>query len=88
MVYFENFHNEAVVNNRIASQVSISKQKNLISNISIVTDIYEVFPGSISQKKNWTDSVCIHDNEHAVAWAISILFVWGYSVASLQLINI
>ena len=26
--------------------------------------MYEVFPGSISKKENWTDSVHNHDNEH------------------------
>ena len=39
--------------------------------------MYEVFPGSISQDKNWTDSVRNYGNEHVVAWAISVLCVWG-----------
>ena len=28
-------------------------------------DRYEVFPGSISQEENWTDSVRSNNNEHA-----------------------
>ena len=65
------------MNNRICSKVSILKQKNLITIIIKVTDMYEAFPGSISQEKNWTDSASNHDNEHAVAFAILMLFVWG-----------
>ena len=45
--------------------------------------MYEVFAGSISHEKNWTDSVCNHDNERGVAWAISMLFVYGVSTATL-----
>ena len=48
-----------------------------IANINEVTDIYEVFPDSISQEENWADSVHNHVNEHALAWAISMHFVWG-----------
>ena len=77
MVYFQNFHNETVVNNSIASQVSILKQKNLTTNITKVADVYEIFPGSISQEENWTDSARNHDNELAGAWAISMLSMWG-----------
>ena len=33
-----------------------------------MADTYEVFLGSISQEKNWTDSVRNDDNEHMVAW--------------------
>ena len=32
--------------------------------ISELTNMYEVFPGSISEEENWTDSVHNHDNEH------------------------
>ena len=39
--------------------------------------MYEVFPGSISQEENWIDSVCKHDNERVVAYAVSMLFVWN-----------
>ena len=74
---------EAVVNNWKASQVSILKKKNLITNISKVTDMYEVFAGSISHEKNWTGSVRNHDNGHGVAWAISMLFVWGINCHTL-----
>ena len=28
--------------------------------------MYELFPGSISQEENWTDSVHNHDNEHVL----------------------
>ena len=42
-----------------------------------MTDMYKAFPGSISQEKNWTDSASNHDNEHTVAFAILMLFVWG-----------
>ena len=37
--------------------------------------MFEVFPDSTSQEENWTDSVRNYDNEHAVAWAISMLSV-------------
>ena len=41
MVHFQNFYNEAVMNNRIANQVStILFLKSLITNISEVTDIH------------------------------------------------
>ena len=65
------------MNNIIARYVSFLKQKNLITNISSVTDMHEVFPDSISHEGNWTDFVPNHDNEHVVAWAISMLFVLG-----------
>ena len=39
--------------------------------------MYEVLLGLISQEENWTDSVHSHDNEHALAWATPMLFVWG-----------
>ena len=45
--------------------------------------MYEVFAGSISHEKNWTRSVRNHDNEHGVAWAISMLFVWGINCHTL-----
>ena len=65
MVHFQRFHNETGVNNRVASWVpTILKQKSLITNISELTDMYDVFPGSTSQEENWTDSVHNHDNEH------------------------
>ena len=44
-------------------------------------DIFEVFPGSISQEENWTDSVRNYDNEHPVAWAISMLSVLSNQLA-------
>ena len=31
-----------------------------------MTDMYEIFSGSISQEENWTDSVHNHDNEHVL----------------------
>ena len=52
MVHFQNFHNETGLNNKITNYVpTILKQRSLITNISEVTVMYEVFPGSISQKK-------------------------------------
>ena len=44
-------------------------------------DIFEVFPDSISQEENWTDSVRNYDNEHAVARAISMLSVLSNQLA-------
>ena len=40
------------MNNIIARYVSFLKQKNLITNISSVTDMHEVFPDSISHEGN------------------------------------
>ena len=77
MVCSQNLHNNTVTNNIIARYESFLKQKNLITNISSVTDMHEVFPDSISHEGNWTDFVPNHDNEHVVAWAISMLFVLG-----------
>ena len=31
-----------------------------------MTDMYEIFSGSISQEENWADSVHNHDNEHVL----------------------
>ena len=42
--------------------------------ISELTNLYEVFPGSISEEENWTDSVHNHDNEHVYVWVISMQF--------------
>ena len=36
--------------------------------------MYEVFPGSISQEENWTDSVHNHDNERFGLSNINALF--------------
>ena len=53
----------------IASQVYYFKTKksgNQYIHISEVTYIHNVFPGSISQEENWTDSVHNHDNEYVL----------------------
>ena len=42
--------------------------------ISELTNMYEVFPGSISQEEDWTDSVHNHDNEHVLVSVISMHF--------------
>ena len=42
--------------------------------ISELTNMYEVFPGSISEEENWTDSVHNHDDEHVYVWVISMQF--------------
>ena len=42
--------------------------------ISELTNMYEVFPGSIPQEENWTDSVHNHNNEHVLVWVISMHF--------------
>ena len=39
---------------------------NQYTHISEVTNMYEVFPGTISQEENWTDSIYNHDNEHVL----------------------
>ena len=45
--------------------------------ISEVSNMYEFFPGSISQEENWKDSVPNHINEHGVVWVTPMHFVWG-----------
>ena len=52
-------------NTGIASQVT-KKSDNQYIHISEVTNIYEVFPGSISQEENWTDSVHNHNNDYVL----------------------
>ena len=47
---------------------------NQYIHISELTNMYEVFSGSISQEENWTDSVHNHDNEHVLVWVISMNF--------------
>ena len=42
--------------------------------ISELINMYEVFPGSISEEENWTDSVHNHDDEHVYVWVISMQF--------------
>ena len=39
--------------------------------------MHEVFSGSISKEEYRRDSVPNHDNEHVVAWEISLLFCVG-----------
>ena len=66
--------NDAIIGRKnnagISSQVYYFKAKtygNEYIQISEVTNMYEVFPGFISQKENWTDSVHNHDNKHVLA---------------------
>ena len=66
--------NDAIIgrinNTGISSQVYYFKTKkygNQYIHISEVTNLYEVFPGSISQEENWADSVHNHDNENVLA---------------------
>ena len=47
---------------------------NQYIHISELTNIYEIFPGLISQEENWTDSVHNHDNDHVLVWVMSMHF--------------
>ena len=65
--------NDAIIgrinNTGIASQVYYFKTKmsdKEYIHISELTNMYEVFPGSIPQEENWTDSVHNHNNEHVL----------------------
>ena len=45
---------------------------NQYIHISELTNIYEIFPGLISQEENWTGSVRNHDN--VLVWVILMHF--------------
>ena len=59
-------YNEATIgrqNSWLGRYYCFKTKKSLIANCEM--DRYEVFPGSISQEENWTDSVRSNNNEHA-----------------------
>ena len=63
--------NDAIIgrinNTGIASKVYYFETKrsdNQYIHISELTNMYDVFAGSISQEEKWTDSVHNHDHEH------------------------
>ena len=45
---------------------------NQYIHISELTNIYEIFPGLISQEENWTGSIHNHDN--VLVWVILMHF--------------
>ena len=79
--------NDAIIgrinNTGIASEVYYFKTKksgNQYIHIGEVTNMYENFPGSISQEENWTDSVQNHNNEQVLVWVISMHFSIFYPI--------
>ena len=86
--------NDAIIariyNTGIARYVYYFKTKksgNQYIHIREVTNMYEVFPGSISPEENWTDSVHNHDNEHVLVLVMSMHFSNFYLINIQCLIN-